>query len=330
MNALQESEATARALINAPTDAISLVGADGRAIDVNETMLKRYGKGRETIIGRHVSEIFPPEIARERTKRLAAALGSGAPVRFEDQGMTGWYDVVIYPIRDEAGKIVRAAVIGRDITDRKQMEERLAESEERFRSIFEEAGIGIVLMDLDWKIMRTNPAFRRMLGYEESKLVGRSIAEITHPDDVETNRALFYEMVAGRQNRFQLEKRYVVQDNSIVWGRLTATLLRDAKGLPRFIVSMVEDINDRKMAEALRIEAFNRIEQNMEQFAILGDHVRHPLQVILSRADLMEDEETAEKIREQVRRINGYITSLDRGWIESRKIREFLRRNETA
>ena len=201
MDALRESEATARALINAPTDAISLVGADGRVIDVNETMIKRYGKGREAIIGRHIGEIFPADTARERVARLATVLELGVPVRFEEPGITGWYDTVIYPIRDETGRIVRAAMIARDITDRKQF-------------------------------------------------------------------------------------------------------------------------------ERVRQEAFSQIEQNMEQFAILGDHVRHPLQVILARAELMEDEETAEKVREQVRRINDYITSLDRGWIESRKIREFLRRNE--
>ncbi|WP_317065270.1 PAS domain-containing protein [Methanoculleus caldifontis] len=328
MDALRESEATARALLNAPTDAISLISADGRLIDVNETMLRRYGKGREEVVGRHINEIFPPRIARERLERLAEVLESGAPVRFEERGVMGWYDVVIYPIRDETGRVARLAVIGRDITDRKQMEERLVESEERLRSIFREAGIGIALLDLDWRITQTNPAFRRMLGYEESDLVGRSVAEVTHPDDIEANRALFYEMVAGRRKRFQLEKRYIGKDGRVVWARLTATILGDTKDLPRFVVSMVEDINDRKMAETLRTEAFNRIEQNMEQFAILGDHVRHPLQVVLARADLMDDEETAEKIREQVRRINKYIKELDRGWIESRKIREFLRRHE--
>jgi signal transduction histidine kinase len=91
---------------------------------------------------------------------------------------------------------------------------------------------------------------------------------------------------------------------------------------------MVGDISDRKMVEALRSEAVNRIERNIEQFAILADHIRQPLQVLLARADLMDDEETAEKVREQVRRIDGYIKDLDRGWIESRKIREFLQRHE--
>ncbi|MFA7198989.1 MAG: PAS domain S-box protein [Methanoculleus sp.] len=328
MEALRESEATARALLNGPTDAITLVGADGLVVDVNETMLKYYGKDREAVVGRRVDEIFPPEIALKRLERLTEVLETGAPVRFEEQGIAAWYDTVIYPIRDEAGQVVRAAVIAREITGRKQMEERLAANEERFRSIFEEAGIGIVLLDLDWRILRANPAFCRMLDYEENDLIDRSIVEVTHSDDLEVNRALFYEVATGRRNRFQLEKRYIAQGGGIVWGRLTATLLRDANGLPRSVISMVEDINSYRMAEALKEAAFARIEQNMEQFAILGDHVRHPLQVILARADLMADEETAEKIREQVQRINGYVKQLDEGWIESRKIREFLRRNE--
>lgn len=328
MDALRESEATARTLLNAPTDAISLIGADGLVVDVNETMLKHYGKDREAVVGRHISEILPPEVALTRIEHLAGVFETGTPARFEEQGMTAWYDTVVYPIRDEAGRVVRAAVIAREITDRKQMEERLAANEERFRSIFKEAGIGIVLLDLDWRILRANPAFCRMLNYEENDLIGQWIVDITHPDDLEVNRTLFYEMATGRRNRFQLEKRYVAQGGRIVWGRLTATLLRDANGLPRSVVSMVEDINRYKMAEALKEAAFSRIEQNMEQFAILGDHVRHPLQVILARADLMADEEAAEKIREQVRRIDGYVKALDQGWIESRKIREFLRRNE--
>ena len=236
-------------------------------------------------------------------------------------------DIVDRIIRWPDGRDVRLEV-AIDITERKRAELALQESEERFRSIFEEAGIGIVLLDLDWRIMRTNPAFRRMVGCGEDELVGRSVAEITHPDDVEMNRALFYEMVTGRRSRFQLEKRYIGKDDRFGWVRLTSTLLRDAKGVPRFAVSMVEDISDRKMVEALRSEAVNRIERNIEQFAVLADHVRQPLQVLLARADLMDDEETAEKVREQVQRIDGYIKDLDRGWIESRKVREFLRRHE--
>jgi len=68
----------------------------------------------------------------------------------------------------------------------------------------------------------------------------------------------------------------------------------------------------------------------MELFAILGDHVRHPLQVIMARADLLGDAEAAASIREQVQRINTLVKQLDQGWVESRAIREFLRRNDLA
>jgi len=88
------------------------------------------------------------------------------------------------------------------------------------------------------------------------------------------------------------------------------------------------DISDRKRYENLRLQAFYQIEQNIEQFAVLADHIRLPLQVILGMADLIDDEEASEKIRMQVDRINGIVKQLDRGWVESREIREFLRRNE--
>ncbi|KUK63809.1 MAG: Putative PAS/PAC sensor protein [Methanoculleus marisnigri] len=69
-------------------------------------------------------------------------------------------------------------------------------------------------------------------------------------------------------------------------------------------------------------------ERNIAQFAVLADHVRHPLQVVMGVADLLDDEKAAEKLREQVRRINVQISELDREWVESRAIRQFLKRYE--
>jgi PAS domain S-box-containing protein len=309
-----------------------VVFAQDRDLRYTWSYNQQMGYSDAEVIGRTDADLFPAEDASRLTALKRRVLETGAVVREEVAVTVGGRvlirDMTLEPLRHTGGTIIGLSGTAFDVTDRHNVEEALRESEERFRSIFEEAGIGIVLLDLDWRIMRTNPAFRRMLGCEEGELVGRSVADITHPDDVETNRTLFYEMVAGRRDRFQLEKRYPGKDDRFGWVRLTSTLLRDAKGVPRFAVSMVEDISDRKMAEALRKEAFNRIEQNMEQFAILADHVRHPLQVIMARADLLEDEETAKSLREQVGRINDYIRQLDRGWVESRKIREFLRRNE--
>ncbi|MBA7483069.1 hypothetical protein ES707_18580 [subsurface metagenome] len=88
------------------------------------------------------------------------------------------------------------------------------------------------------------------------------------------------------------------------------------------------DISERILYERLREQTFDMTERNIAQFAVLADHVRHPLQVVMGVADLLDDEVTAEKLREQVRRINMQISRLDREWMESRKIREFLKRYE--
>jgi len=88
------------------------------------------------------------------------------------------------------------------------------------------------------------------------------------------------------------------------------------------------DISERVLYERLREQTLDLNARNIAQFAILADHVRHPLQVVLGLADLLDDEKTAEILREQVRRINARISELDREWVESRKIREFLKRYE--
>jgi signal transduction histidine kinase len=106
--------------------------------------------------------------------------------------------------------------------------------------------------------------------------------------------------------------------------------IRGANGQVRRLAVISADVTERKQVERIRQEAFDRIEQNIEQFAILADHVRQPLQVILGMTELLDEGTATERIREQVERINAIVSQLDRGWIESRKIREFLRRHETA
>jgi PAS domain S-box-containing protein len=232
------------------------------------------------------------------------------------------------PIMNDSGEILGAVGVFQDITGREEAERALRDSEERFRGVFERAGIGIALVDTTGKFLRVNPAFQRFLGYPAHEMQGQNIGDFVHPEDLDSARLHFQETLAGKHDEDHLEKRYIRKDGQTVWGRLATTLLRDSQGRIRFVIGMIEDITGRKENEALRKRAFEQIEHNMEQFAILGDHVRHPLQVLLARTDLMEDKETAEKIREQVLRINARVRQLDQGWIESREIREFLRRNE--
>jgi PAS domain S-box-containing protein len=125
---------------------------------------------------------------------------------------------------------------------------KIRESEERFRTIFEGAASGIAILDLDGRILQSNPELQEMLGYDGSEMEGVNFLDITHPDDRQ-NSVLYRELVAGERNSYELEKRYICKDDSIVWGRLKTSLIRDTDRMPLFTIGMVEDITDRKRAE---------------------------------------------------------------------------------
>ncbi|MCX5888953.1 MAG: PAS domain S-box protein [Deltaproteobacteria bacterium] len=147
---------------------------------------------------------------------------------------------------DENGKPQRLLGTAQDITERRQAEMRLRASEERFRAIFEGAGLGIVLWDLEGRIMTANAAQLRMLGYREEELRGKTFLEITHPEDRARSVELFTELKTGRRDNYQLEKRFLRQDSSDFWARVTASLVRGLEGDPRYCISTVEDITARK------------------------------------------------------------------------------------
>ena len=139
-----------------------------------------------------------------------------------------------------------------DVGRRKQAEAAHRESEERFLAIFEGAAIGIVLLDLEGRILQTNPALQRMLGYPANRLAGVHFAEITYPDDLTASSELFFKQVAGERDSFQLEKRHLRADGAVLWTRTTSALRRNAAGEPWFIIVTIEDISDRKREEAER------------------------------------------------------------------------------
>ena len=126
----------------------------------------------------------------------------------------------------------------------------LAESEARLRAIFERAGIGIALADTSGRIVRSNSYFQNMLGYSEDELVALTFADCTYPEDRALNLQYFAELLAGQRDFYQLEKRYVRKDRSLVWVSLTGTLAQDADGKPLFGVGMVKNISRRKRTEA--------------------------------------------------------------------------------
>ncbi len=148
-----------------------------------------------------------------------------------------------------AGAIANAQLFA----ERTRAEEALRQSEEKFRKIFEEGQIGMVMTGPDFRFRMANQAFCAMIGYENEELMGLTFGDITHAEhasqDLEGVRALWRGEIAS----YRTEKRYVRKNGDAIWGSVVASLIRDRKGQPLYALAMIEDITERKWAEeALR------------------------------------------------------------------------------
>ena len=191
----------------------------------------------------------------------------------------------------------------RDITERKRAEEALRESEERFRTAFEEGAVAMALTALDSTLLKVNSSFCRMLGFSESELVGRSFTEITHPDDVAANLVGTRQLASGEISSFRMEKRYIRKDGAVVWADMNTASVRDAQGRPLYCVTHVQDITERKQAE----EALRRLNERLEQqVAQRTEDLRHTvdrlqqLTLELSQAEDRERKRIADILHDDV------------------------------
>ncbi|MGB3633734.1 MAG: PAS domain S-box protein, partial [Rubrobacteraceae bacterium] len=140
---------------------------------------------------------------------------------------------------------------------------QIQQSEARFRAIFEGTTAGIAIVSLDGQLFQTNPALQALLGYDEKELKGMHFTDITHPGDVEKDLELYRELTEGERDSYELEKRYLRKDGSLLWGRLSAAPVRPPEGSSRFIVGIIEDITVRRQAE-------KEIRQRAQQQAVVA------------------------------------------------------------
>jgi diguanylate cyclase (GGDEF)-like protein/PAS domain S-box-containing protein len=119
----------------------------------------------------------------------------------------------------------------------------------RFETMYRGAAIGITLVSPEGQSLAANPAYEEMFGYSEAELATMTVWDYTHPDDIAKNETLFREMMSGRLDSYDLEKRFFRKDGELVWGQVVSALHRDAGGEPKYSIAMVENITQRKLAE---------------------------------------------------------------------------------
>ena len=248
---LRKQEERLRRIIEQAADALFVHDIQGNLIEVNQQACVSLGYSREEFLSMEVSDI-EHTLEPGSLEGLWSDVLSGGPVTIEGfhrrkDGTTLPVEVRIGLFDAEEGRLMLAAA--RDITGRKQAEEELRESEERFRTIFEQNAIGISIADPERRLLETNAAYQRITGYSGEELSGKEIADLSHPDDLLADEARNKEVQAGDTDRYHREKRYIRKDGEVIWVRPTISAVRDADGESQFLIGMVEDITERKKAE---------------------------------------------------------------------------------
>ena len=166
-----------------------------------------------------------------------------------------WLRTSKIPLHDADGKAIGVVGSYEDITDRKQAEERIRESEARFRAIFEQAAIGIAQVTLDGYVFNPNQTLCDLLGYAPTELSGKHVIDISHLEDI--NPHVLHDLIHGKLQSYTQEKRFFKKDGSTLWTQVGVSLVCTPAGEPHYLVKTCQDISDRKAAEeALKLAQF--------------------------------------------------------------------------
>ena len=189
-----------------------------------------------------------------------------------------------------------------DITDRKLAEEALSESEERFRGTFENAAVGIAHEDLTGRFLHFNKKFCAILGYSPEDLVGKTLVDVTYPEDLPEDLARFTALTRRETSSYSMEKRFIRKDGTIVWAHITTSLQSQAT----YCIKIIQDITDRKrLDEELQrakevAEAANRAKS--EFLANMSHEIRTPMNGVFGMLDLALDGQLAPEPRHYLER----------------------------
>lgn len=239
------------AAVEASIDGIAILNKEGKYIYINKAHVQLFGyHSDQELIGKSWSELYYlEEIDRFKCEILPILEQEG---RWRGEAIAKRLDGSTFAEEISLTLTVEGSFvcICSDITERKQAEAALIASEERFRATFEQAAVGIAHTGFDGKFLRLNQKCCDIVGYTYEQMLTKSFVDITHPDDIDVDQRYVEQLLAGEIDTFSMEKRYYRQDNSIVWVNLTGSLVRKPSGELDYFVGVIEDINDRKRAEA--------------------------------------------------------------------------------
>jgi PAS domain S-box-containing protein len=300
-NALRESEHQFRSLADAIPQLAWVANADGWVVWYNRRWYEYTGTSPEQMEGWGWESLLHPETRPEVLEHWRASLATGEPANivFPLRGGDGEFRrflVRAQPVKDADGRVVRWFGTNTDVDELKRAEDALRTSEERYRGIFQNAGIGIAIADLDGRFQSCNPSYERLLGFTLDELRALSVPDVIHSEDRQANMAEIQKLLAQQIPSFEIVNRYVSKSGKPIWVHKHVSLLCGNDGRPASIISLVTDITERIRSE--------------EQIKLLMSEVTHRSKNILSIVQAIAWHTAAASPGDFVKRFGERIRSL--------------------
>jgi two-component system sensor kinase FixL len=251
------------------SDAVLILDNSGVVRHTNSAGPRILGVSEEGLVGKRVDEILPEVAAVLRGGASAGPVAKGMEIealRSTGEPFPARVSVSEFAVEDERGFV---AVV-HDVSRLRSAEAGLRQREELLKLTIEHAPTGIATVDLEGRFLSVNRTLCLMVGYEPGELVGHPVNAITHPDDIESSDALLENLRCGALDEHTTRKRYITNTGTVLEGRLSACLVRDARGAPMMYVGQFEDLTDRLRAEREAEEGRQRLAQ-MTRLSALGE-----------------------------------------------------------
>jgi PAS domain S-box-containing protein len=248
---LRQRESQYRDLFESMADAIMVLEPDGHFIEFNQVALDQLGYSREELLAMGPEKINPPDTGN-LVDEVHARLRREGTATFETRHLRkdgSSFPVEIHSRWIEIGgrQLVLSSV--HDITARKAAEAEIQASQARIRAVFENAGVGIAVTDMEGRYLEVNPKLAGDLGYSREDMLELSTRDTLHPDDWEKSKALLSGLLHTDVHSALIEKRFLRKDGSILWALVAITPIYDARGEVHSVIKMMIDITARKRVE---------------------------------------------------------------------------------